>query len=512
MQHTVPNDVDYELQGDLTIDNVTVYGGIQVLGTVNGKIFNENTVLLKDKNQIITGPVSIQNEFRGEKIYPVTFDNLNLNEVNGREIKPVLNYKLLRGQKVIGKNLDFIAPLVVNRLHTNGHKLYGTDLEAQLRSLETQSDLTPYEDQFVALQHVSEMIRESNEMSSRYLSHIQVEKGITGKFDKVVPVTFSDEILRLAAFDSSDSTHSVQFYRYTDDSKHGYFVIDETFPPLRAGDMKITNVEGLTLFDNDVLVIEKHTGAAFVQTALGYFEGALQRMWVFNSTYPVEIKSLRLNENDCIIRYAEVLTRSEISCLGNHQFSLDQYLDGAPIAQAVTLATKLPVGDDLLVLTTDGNVIIYRTKPNRKLNLAQSLQPLNPIHVDGICKDLHCYTAICSEKTENAAHLGSIEIYRNSNGSLYELFQTIKINTPLNVKFTRLASNDILLYVLTESPGHSLIVYKYFGAAGFKEYISSSIIPKGKRMTVIKLPDQSELLAIVTETEVALVQPVMHQT
>lgn len=166
--------------------------------------------------------------------------------------------------------------------------------------------------------------------------------------------------------------------------------------------------------------------------------------------------------------------------------------------------------DTLLVLTADGNVLIYEPNKENKLSLKQTIQPNNPSTVDATCYRNHCYVAIVSDRIENAAHTGSVEIYRNFNGSDFGPLQTINIRMPRQVAFTILGSGDILLYVVTENPAQAVIVFQYSGAAGFKEFITSTTVPRGKEISIVKLPHGREYAALLTEKEVVFVEPVFN--
>lgn len=511
MARAVPNIGDHVIQGDVVFENLTVFGKLEVRGTVNGNVFNEQTVLLKNRDQVVTGGVTIQTAFVAQGlITPVFFEDVTVIEVNGRDVDNVI----LNGgsRKIAAKNLDFMAPLQAKKLHTNNFLVYNVDVEHKMRSLETQDNLIGHEDRFKALQGLSEMVREAQSTSTLYLSHIQIVKGLLGQFKKIVPLTFSDGHLRLAAFDPTDMIHSLQFYRY--EARDGSFEIDDHLPPLSSGaTSKITNIEALHLFETDLLVIEKNNGEIFEQIALGYFDNGFQRsLYYFNSTQQIHTASLVLNGIECVLRYSSLVPKSQIACRGQHGLFHFQQLEGAPISKSVTLPANNSSGDDLVILTMDGNLVVYAASEEGKLKLKQSLLTVNPVDVDGICRGLHCYIAICSEKTDHAVHFGAVEIYGSFNGSEYQQLQIIQVKSPMQVQFTLLASDDILLYVLTNNPVQSVIVYQYSGVAGFKEFVTGSTIPKGKSMTVIKLPDQREYLSLLTENGIVFIEPVLQSS
>lgn len=512
---------NYTIQSKTTVENVTVFGDLISFGPINGKTFDKDTVLLKDVDQTLSGSVYIKNKHPKEnRIVPVFFENLYVKDVNGYDFDEVLQKAVYRNGSVNGvvHNLELYEPLRVRRVHTNGYRVFGVELHKQMTEYESYGDLSGYEKQFNVLENVGAYLEKAITRPAYYLSHLKLRKGIVGAFSDVLPVKLVPETQHLAAFDRDDSSLSVQFYRFNADENR--FSVDNFMPPLKTSESgeRILNVETVHLHKMDYLVLETKDSITgqYIQTSLGYFvDDGFQRMWRLNMTHATRTSSLRLSGMDCVIRYSDLVGNSEIACLGPNGLFLYQKLEGAPISQVVTLGKDQDKSHTVIVLTADGNIVVYEPQTindHDKLSLKQILQPINPSFIQAVTYDEYHYIAVCSDKTENAAHYGSIEIYRAKKGSEFTHFQTINIKIPLKIEFSLLESKDVLMYVLTNNPSQSIIVYQYTGAAGFKEFVSSSTIPRGKGISIIRMPEhQREILAIITDKDVMFVEPILKQ-
>lgn len=508
---------NYTVQGKTTIENMRVYGDLMSFGPVNGKPFDQDTILLKDVDQIVGGSVSIKNKYPEEnRIVPVFFENLTVKNLNGYSVENFFDHMVYRDAPSTEtvNYVEFYEPLHVKQLNTNGNRLFGVELRKEMEKYESYGDLSEYKKQFNVLENVGSYLERAVTRPAYYLSHLKLRKGIIGSFSDILPVKFVKDMTHLAAFDHNDVNLSVQFYRF--DVAENRFVIDHFMPPLKSSESgeRILNVESIHLNNMDYLVLETKNDQNYIQTSLGYFnEDGFQRIWRLNTTHPTRTTSLRLSGKDCVIRYSDLIGNSEISCLGRNGLFPYQKLEGAPIAQVVTLGDG--ESQSIVILTADGNVVIYEPQTIKdldKLTLKQILQPINPSFVQSVTYNEYAYVAVCSDKTENAAHYGSIEIYRARAGHEFTHFQTINIKIPLKIQFSKLESNDLLMYVLTNNPSQSIIVYQYTGAAGFKEFISSSTIPRGKGISLVSMPEHhKDILAIITEKDVMFVEAILKK-
>jgi hypothetical protein len=73
-----------------------------------------------------------------------------------------------------------------------------------------------------------------------------------------------------------------------------------------------------------------------------------------------------------------------------------------------------------------------------------------------------------------------------------------------------LPTKELMLYILTNNPTQPIIIYQYAGAAGFKEFIQTSMIPRGQYLQVIQMPElHKEFVALSGKDELVLIEACM---
>lgn len=91
--------------------------------------------------------------------------------------------------------------------------------------------------------------------------------------------------------------------------------------------------------------------------------------------------------------------------------------------------------------------------------------------------------------------------------------QSIKDKIPSKTEFSILPSSDLLLYVLTNNPIQSLMVYRFNGINNFNEtVVTSTTTTNGIDMRPIKIDHDLEMLSIISKNnEVVLIEAVMKK-
>ncbi len=79
--------------------------------------------------------------------------------------------------------------------------------------------------------------------------------------------------------------------------------------------------------------------------------------------------------------------------------------------------------------------------------------------------------------------------------------QSIVIEAPTRVELSVVAStNDLVLYVLTDTIAKPLIVYRYAGITKFQEFTAGVTIPRAQRLNVLKAKVLGkELISLISE-------------
>lgn len=79
--------------------------------------------------------------------------------------------------------------------------------------------------------------------------------------------------------------------------------------------------------------------------------------------------------------------------------------------------------------------------------------------------------------------------------------QSIVIESPIKVELSVVvATNDLVLYVLTDSAAKPFVVYRFTGITKFKEFTTGVTIPRAQRMNVLKAKVLGkELISLISE-------------
>lgn len=279
---------------------------------------------------------------------------------------------------------------------------------------------------------------------------------------------------------------------------------DLKFPIIK---MEIINIDKISFADMDYLYIELFDKIAkiYSQTMFSYLDYKFIEYHRTYSTTPTKISTLTLAGNICIGFYSEHLNEVNINCIQNMKLSWNQKLVAGQIKYVEAVCNSL------VILTITGSIEIWRPNHENIFQQQQIIQVFNPSSISTVCFKEVIYIAICSESTVNSLHYGQVEIYKSATiYSEFQYLQTIRVAIPVQTKFSILSSSELILYVLTKNPKHSMIAYSYKGVYGFKEFVVGSTIPKGDSLSVLKdINSQKEFVGIISNENVLIIEAVL---
>jgi hypothetical protein len=333
-----------------------------------------------------------------------------------------------------------------------------------------------------------------------------LRQSIYGAILKVLPVELLPGITHLAVFKAKDVLlpPTILFFRW--DVNNTSFEVDFGVPPLPSNDhLTITKLDKVTLHQREYLVVETYDKLrrAHIMALHRLTDHSFDIAYQFASNVSASVVALTMADKQCLGLYSEFKADLFITCLAPDGFTLVQYqvVKTANVRQAVALP------DQLLLLNVDQKILVLTGDP---LQTIQVIHSINPSYIAGVFYRHHRYLAVCSEKAENSVHHGLVEIYRSTGGDLFHHFQTIAVKIPIQAEFSVLPTQELMLYVVTNNPTQPIYVYQYAGAAGFKEFIHTSMIPRGQAMQVVQLAElQKEFVALTAKDEVVLIEACM---
>lgn len=293
------------------------------------------------------------------------------------------------------------------------------------------------------------------------------------------------------------------FYGWSE-SNNKFQFSDLKFPIMK---MEIINIDKISFEDMDYLYIElfDKIGKFYRQTMFSYLDYKFIEYYTSFSITPSKITTLSLAGSICIGFYSEYLNEVNINCIEDTKLSWNQKLVAGQIKYVEAVCNSL------VILTISGSIEIWRTNPENIFQQQQIIKVFNPSSISTVCFKEVIYIAICSESTVNSLHYGQVEIYKAPTiYSEFLYFQTISVAIPVQTKFSILPSSELILYVLTKNPKHSMIAYSYKGVYGFKEFVVGSTIPKGDSLSVLKdINSQKEFVGIISNENVLIIEAVL---
>lgn len=96
----------------------------------------------------------------------------------------------------------------------------------------------------------------------------------------------------------------------------------------------------------------------------------------------------------------------------------------------------------------------------------------------------------------------------NVHTKQFEHWATLLVNAPIQVEFSVLPTDELVLYVLTDSVTEPFIVYQYEGISGFKKKIVASHVPKSNQMRQFTTKTNQHFVILNGDNEIRIIQGV----
>lgn len=516
MSSSVSRDGDHTIQGHVIFEGPVTIHELYSDKPINNITFQKDMILSKTGEQVINGNIRIINKYGNSGQFVI--ESLDAGEINSKSVNEFFLNLVLRGDQdktTIDSKLNFIKPLTVGHLKCDG-KFYGTDLKSLTSEIDNTALLKQYETERDGYYKISERLYQTYQDYAFYLDHFDVRQVLVGQIGKIVSIRFpfrggvKDSVAILTV---ERNTPVVQFYKWNVET--GKIILDVDFQTIKFDDFGIIDIEKVQHHDKECLFIETFNleTKTFKQSLLTFNEqfNGFHLVYDFVSNTSRRVLSVTANSKDCMAIYSEYLKNIEIFCItsGSPTLELQQNIQITDsIKQAVTINQN-----QLVVLTNEGKVMIWESTPIGRFRLKQVIHLISPVWVSTIQYEHYNYIAVCSQHMNNSIYHGYVEIYRSSaidTKDLYSNYQKIYLKIPVQAEFSILPTNELILYVLTNNPIQSLIVYNYAGVSGFSEFVVSSTIPKGKHFAIIKINEhKKEMIAITTIDDVLLIEAVM---
>ncbi|XP_049294198.1 uncharacterized protein LOC125769507 [Anopheles funestus] len=499
------------IEGTLHIQDGIITGNLEVLGTVNGRQFDAEHLLLKSVPQNVNGTLRLVTKFPKEnKIFPLVFESLSARAINEKDVEKFMNSIAVISQNPLNVNIPvtLIEPLEAEETVLEGDMVYGVNVTQLLQSTSYHKDISELASQVRSLNSVNDRLAQSVFENSPVFSHFDKMKPFTVQAVRMLVLTVSIHSgpMDLIVVHSTETNRpsAIEFYHWSD--KKSNLIPAKAFPSIVGHDRTIVNMKRLNLGHKQHLFVEflEHGNNGYAQQILDLHSETTSMykfipLYVMNSTRARDVIWMKIVKLDCIVMYTKGMAGFEVRCLREH--NLVQILDVRQIAETVVPMQIVALENHLIILDNSERIQIWRTTASFYLKHHQTIAVSHPSYLSVARYENQLMLAINSEHTPNTAHHGSIEIWRKAltANATFVQHQLILTKLPKQLQFSVLPSKEMLLYTLTENWLHPLVVYRYEGVTGFREILTTNTIrQKAKRMSVLKLRVAGkELIAIV---------------
>ncbi|XP_022920156.2 putative leucine-rich repeat-containing protein DDB_G0290503 isoform X2 [Onthophagus taurus] len=417
-------------------DDVSFKKQLSVIGNVNGKKFNNQTVLINNLNQTILGKIVLESN--------ATFTELELKHLNGVDFELFLKEIVqLNENTKINSKIAFNSLLSTDNLEIK--KLYNQVNIGDLLTNITSFNFDNFDTDYNQLVNISRQLQYSLDSTQKYLHHYELIRG----FNNVIHFELFNNLLIL-----TDTNH---IYLYGWDSLKNTFVLIKDF------EHNVIFIGKILIGDQSYLYSQYHQFADISKlTEENEFE-IVEKLIITNTN---SIYNLKIAEKNIYCSLFSSHYNSELYCKEKDQFQQKQTF------KSIEKASSLIMNGETFLITSNSQrtdnfvTILQYNKDFSRFVTIQRIYIVSPCSITSISYKQAHYLAIASSHIEDAIYSGSVHIkWFHPNIEMFVSYQSIDINSPIQVEFAILPSKELVLYVLTRSG--SLLIYEHEGEFGF---------------------------------------------
>lgn len=529
--NSVRLDKNNTIEGVTYLESPTILGDIECLGPVNNITFDKDHLLLKSVPQTIKGNLYVKTKFPEKNlIYPSSIEMLEVKTINGKNFNDFVRNlaRIDQDPLIIDTPVTLTQTLEARSIDFGDNTIFGVELNQLLHELDNSDQLKKYDSKLRYLEQVGQSLVDTFKHSNPYLSHFQPIESLKGYFGTVDTITISNAhqiVSLLVAHVVERDRTAVEFYRWN--KKDAHFRIAKGFSPISSMKLAVANLKTINLGSSQYLFVEFYSpehqyyrqsilSAEATDPTISKKTPKFITLYEFNSTKSRDIITVKLFELDCVGLFPPLTNGMEIYCL--HPNSEDSYhMKFHQSIATPAIRQALHMNGRLILLSYD-NMQVWRPQSHYKLELVQLMKIHHPSFITAASFDHQLFIAVNSEpKLPNSVHHGSIEIWRDlrpqHHNSNFTKYQTIMAKEPKQIRFSVVTPTaDLMLYTLCASRFHPLVIYRYEGVSGFKQYLKSNTLrTSANRLKVLKMDrSQGEMLALLGDDRVDLIEAVIE--
>ncbi|GJQ87584.1 hypothetical protein Trydic_g17425 [Trypoxylus dichotomus] len=480
--------------------------GLGVAGAINGIVFDNRNVMLKNESQIISGKKIIFTDSRVGFI-DVSLKG-NLNNVNIMELCQNQAYKNVTN--LITSEVRLLGPVTAKNLNIQG--LYNNvSISNVISDMQISQDLNNYYESYAQLLNMSNRIKESLKYQAYYLDHYDIVQDFKDVHDIFYLIHENESTIALV----NDLRKQIDLFKWNESTKS----FGDHFGTIYLKNSRNATYFSLVSIEKEYYLYFEHrnledAGETFIGsfTLLNDIENIIANISTpgMNIMHPFVIPN---KTQTCFVFVYVNDKHPDIYCKSNSEWNIYFYqeLETCTKFEPVTFAIKSTV----YILTIDDRtednqncIILWKYDVNTRFFIAHQKMYITASNgISTITYKNVQYLAVSSGHLQGAQYEGSVEVYRFNimNGSFMH-WQDIPIEAPIQVEFAILPSNELVLHVLTNDLIEPLRIYIYEGVNGFQQRHFATSFGEIHRMKQFNTIGNQHFISVWHNNQISLIE------
>ncbi|XP_015834885.2 uncharacterized protein clos isoform X1 [Tribolium castaneum] len=498
-KNSVLKTTSFNITADKIFKNAKFVNGFQVSGKLNGHTFDSKNIMVTDIPQEITGKKIIHST----RLSPVVFKSIKLKGLlNDVDLSNLINDQAYKNQDNVFKTkLNFDNNITANNLVIR--KTYqGINMTELIMNVTNLGVLNNLLKQYNTLLDMTYKLENSVKAQAYFVHHYKTVQIIPLVTDSKV-IFCSDNVLRVGSLVTDEDGLRMDLYGWHPEKQFANEGIIKFTEPLTYVDQ---------VFSGRYIYMERPNGTASF-TLMS--RPVLQNTWTILTNLTRSTTSFVLSytgTNCTLFIYSNCAPKifceieGSIELLQTLEASIGLEGSSISIDGTLFLAIITEPRDGLL----ESEIDLWRLNNNTGyFEIHQTVFEAQPRSVATASYNGFHYLAVACGHLQNAIYSGRVEIRKFDESSLqFVPWQSLELDAPIQVEFSVLPSNELILYVVTDNPTQPLLVYRYEGIAGFKLALAGSTLPKILYMNLFMGGDNQHFIIAQSYDEINVIQAI----
>ncbi|XP_044255131.1 uncharacterized protein LOC123005441 [Tribolium madens] len=497
-KNSVLKTTSFNITADKSFTNANFANGFQVSGKLNDHMFDSKNIMVTNIPQEITGKKIIHTS----QLNSVMFKSIKLKGLlNDVDLSKLINDQAYKNQENIFKTrLNFANNITTNNLiiKKTYQQLNMTELIMNVTNLGVLNNLL---EQYNKVLDMTYKLENSVKGQAYFMHHYKTIQ-IIPRVKESKMIFCSDNILRIGSLVTDEDGLRMDLYGWSPEKQFLNNGIIQFTEPLVYIDQ---------VFSGRYLYMERQNGTgSFTLMSRPVFQNTLTIPTNFTRSTASFV--LPYTGTNCTLFIYDDCA-PKIFCEIEGSIELLQSLDSSIGLKGTS---KTIEGTLYLAIITEpregleSQIDLWRLNNNTGyFEIHQTMFEAQPRSIATASYNGFHYLAIACGHLQNAIYSGRVEIRKFDELSLqFVPWQSLELDAPIQVEFSILPSNELVLYVVTDNPTQPLLVYRYEGIAGFKLALAASTLPKILYMNLFMGGDNQHFIIAQSYDEINVIQAI----